>query len=164
LQLKEENMMPVIRVTEATWDRMKQHAKPLEDTPDDIVRRALDALEGKSTATPKKPSATIGRPTKAAIGHKLPQKEFRNPLLLALDAIGGGGSLDKIREALLPRIEGRLGPADYVKVQTGEARWWNAACWERSDLVKEGYLRSDSPRGRWELSEEGRQMVRRLKA
>jgi hypothetical protein len=157
-------MMPVIRVTDATWERMKRHAKPLEDTPDDIVRRALDALEGKSTATPKKSGGTVGRPPKAANGHKLPQKEFRNPLLLTLEEIGGAGSLDEIREALLPRVEARLSPADYTKVQTGEARWWNATCWERSDLVKEGYLRSDSPRGRWELSEEGRRKVRSLKA
>jgi len=155
-------MMPVIRVTDATWERMKQHARPLEDTPDDIVRRALDALEGVSNID-KKNKPTIGRPKKSASGKKLPQKEFRNPLLLTLEALGGGGSLDDVRKAIYPRIEDKLGPDDHYTVATGEARWWNATCWERSELVKEGYLRSDSRRGRWELSDKGYRKVQNLK-
>lgn len=153
-------MMPVIRIADATWERMKRHARPLEDTPDDIVRRALDALEG--TASENKRVASIGRPKKAQAGQKLPQKEFRSPLLLTLYSLGGDGSLDEVREAIYPRLEARLGEADYGIVATGEPRWWNATCWERSDLVKEGYLRSDSARGRWELSDEGRRKAKSL--
>ncbi|HDR29905.1 winged helix-turn-helix domain-containing protein [Rhodovulum sp.] len=41
-----------------------------------------------------------------------------------------------------------------------EERWWNATCWARSGLVKEGRFRSDSPRGVWELSDEGRAFTR----
>ena len=41
-------------------------------------------------------------------------------------------------------------------MDTGERRWENAVAWERSDLKKEGYLRSDSRRGDWELSEQGK--------
>ncbi|MFC1583335.1 hypothetical protein ACFL4U_01495 [Candidatus Neomarinimicrobiota bacterium] len=32
--------------------------------------------------------------------------------------------------------------------------WRNNVCWERNDMRKEGIIRSDSPRGVWELSEE----------
>lgn len=153
--------MPVIRITDATWERMKRHARPLEDTPDDIVRLALDALEGV-TSKEKKGRPGIGRPSKAHAGRKLPQKEFRSPLLLTLSDLGGGGSLDEVRKNIYPRIEGKLGQEDHAIVATGEARWWNAVCWERSELVKEGYLRSDSPRGRWELSDEGRRKAKAL--
>lgn len=155
-------MMPVIRVTDATWARMKAHARPLEDTPDDIVRRALDALEGKP-ASPKM-RRTGGRPPKGAAGQKLPQNAFRNPLLLTLGDLGGAASKDEVRKALYPKIAPLLGEADYVLVSTGEERWLNAACWERSQLVKAGYLRSTSPRGRWELSDQGWLEVRKLKA
>lgn len=155
-------MMPVIRVTDATWERMKRHARPLEDTPDDIVRRALDALEGV-TERPTRGRSTTGRPKTTDAGRKLPQKEFRNPLLLTLEKLGGAGSLEEIRDAMHPLVEARLSPADYKLVETGEARWWNATCWERSDLKKEGYLRSDSPRGRWELSDEGRRKAQALR-
>jgi hypothetical protein len=154
-------MMPVIRISDATWERMKLHARPLEDTPDDIVRRALDALEGR-IAKPE-PKKTIGRPAKSAAGKKLPQKEFREPLLRTLGAIGGGGTVDEIRKALYPRIRDRLADADYARVTTGEERWWNAACWERSELVKDGLFRSDSPRGYWELSDEGHEKLRSMK-
>lgn len=154
--------MPTIRVTDATWARMKLHARPLEDTPDDIVWRALDALEGR-VSEPKK-SAAVGRPKKGASGKKLPQREIREPLLLTLDSLGGDGSLDQIRDALLPRLADRLTEADYALVTTGEARWWNAACWERYELVKAGLLSADAPRGRWMLSPEGRAEVRSLRA
>lgn len=160
-------MMPVIRVTDATWERMKRHARPLEDTPDDIVKRALDALEGiageKRAGEKRKVAEGFGRPPKMRAGSKLPQKEFRNPLLLALDALGGSGSKDTVREAIRPLVDARLKPADFNTVATGEQRWWNAVCWERSALVKEGLLRSDSPRGRWELSDKGYEAVSAIK-
>ena len=155
--------MPVIRITEATWERMKRHAQPLEDTPDDIVNLALDALEGvRAEPNKKKAAIGIGRPKKTNAGQKLPQKEFRIPLLLTLDALGGAGFLDEVRRAIYPRVKAKLGEADHHIVATGEPRWWNATCWERSELVKEGYLRSDSPRGRWELSDEGRRKAKAL--
>ncbi len=147
--------MPVIRVSEATWERMKGFARPLEDTADDIVSRALDALEGK--LTPSKPSKGYsGRPTRNEEGDKLPQKEFRIPLLIALRELGGRAEKHLASQAVLPYVKDRLKPADHVLMSTGEFRWENAIAWERSDLVKEGYLRSDSPRGIWELSERGK--------
>jgi len=38
-------------------------------------------------------------------------------------------------------------------------RWRNAACWARSAMVNEGLLKSDSPRGVWEISAEGRKRL-----
>jgi len=105
---------------------------------------------------------THARPTDEADGAKLPQKEFREPLLQMLYELGGSAGLAELREGLLPRMQSRLGEADYSIVSTGEPRWWNATCWERSDMVKEGLLRGDSPRGRWELSEDGRRAAARL--
>lgn len=37
--------MPVIRITETTWDRLKRWAIPLDDTPDDALRKVLEAAE-----------------------------------------------------------------------------------------------------------------------
>jgi hypothetical protein len=146
-------MMPVIRVSDTTWERMKSHARPLEDTADDIVKRALDALEGVRTSPVKK--IVAGRPKKERAGDKLPQKEFRAPLLLTLNKLGGSARLNEVREEMYPLVEKRLSAEDHVVMVTGEPRWWNATCWERSALVKEGYLRSNSPRGVWELSGQG---------
>lgn len=147
-------MMPVIRVSDATWNRMKGLARPLEDTADDIVRRALDALEGVSTKDVPKRSV-VGRPSDAEGQQILPQKEFRGPILMALHRLGGSGSKQEVTKAVLPQVQEKLKDADFIMMQTGERRWENAVAWERSDLKKEGYLRSDSPRGLWELSEQG---------
>jgi Mrr N-terminal domain len=59
-------------------------------------------------------------------------------------------------------IETRVGKhipverGDYESVSTGDPRWWNAVCWERSELVKEGLMRDDSSRGVWEISGAGK--------
>ena len=158
-------MMPVIRISETTWERLKQHARPFEDSPEDIVKLGLDALDKLAGHSPKpveKPLREAGRPRKDATGVKLPQKEFRKPLLQLLHQLGGSAGLGELREKLLPRVQSRLSEADYATVSTGEPRWWNATCWERSEMVKDGLLRADSPRGRWELSEGGRRDAIRL--
>jgi hypothetical protein len=150
----EIKMMPVIRVSDETWNRMKGLARPLEDTADDIVRRALDALEGASIKEDPKRPAAVRIPEND--GHEiLPQKEFRAPILIALYRMGGSGTKQEVTKAVLPQVKKRLKDADFVMVQTGESRWENAVAWERSDLKKEGYLRSDSPRGVWELTQQG---------
>jgi len=37
--------MPVVRISDKTWNRLKAYAVPLEDTADAAIRRALDAAE-----------------------------------------------------------------------------------------------------------------------
>ncbi len=152
--------MPVIRISDATWERLKVYARPLEDTPEDVVRLALDALDaarGKKTAPAAKAPAVVR--TK---GKKLPQRHFREPLMLVLLELGGSAYSKEIREKLEPRVMPLLGAGDLAPVSTGEPRWWNAVCWERNDLVKEGLFRSDSDRGIWELSDQGRAAAKML--
>jgi Mrr N-terminal domain len=156
----EANMMPVIRISDATFVRLQAHARPLEDTADDVVRLALDALEkikgsGSKTVAAPKPKKTRRR------GNKTPQRDFRLPLMKTLLLLGGSAEVQDIRKKMLPLVTETLTDDDHEPVSTGEERWWNATCWERSDLVKEGLFREDSPRGVWELSDAG---VRHLKS
>ena len=39
--------MPVIRVSQQTWERLQRHARPLEHTANDVVEMALNALEAQ---------------------------------------------------------------------------------------------------------------------
>ena len=39
--------MPVIRITQRTWERLKKHATPLVHTANDVVEMALEALDGQ---------------------------------------------------------------------------------------------------------------------
>jgi hypothetical protein len=153
-------MMPVIRISDETWERLKSYARPLEDSAEDVVRLGLDALDekhGRSTSV-LRPLSAAKAPTlrPRSSGEKLPQKEFRGPLLDVLREKGGKVPVKQIRELLEPRMAPRLSSADYEQVSSGDPRWWNAVCWERNDLVKEGLLRGDSERGVWELSARAR--------
>lgn len=152
--------MPVIRISDSTWERLKVYARPLEDTPEDVVRLALDALD---EARGKKPAAvkTEQRPAPSK-GKKMPQRDFRSHLLKVMIELGGSAYAKDIREMLEPQVRPLLGPADLAPVSTGDPRWWNAVCWERNDLVKEGLFRKDSDRGIWELSDRGRQAAKQL--
>src|SRR5262245_55823217 len=127
-------MMPTLRVSDANWERMKKHARPLEDSADDVIGRALDALEALKVKAPPAPPQVLRRPT----GQKLPQKEFRIPLLQTLVELGGEAAVKQIREVMEKKMAPRLLAPDYENVSSGDPRWWNAICWERNDLVNEG--------------------------
>jgi hypothetical protein len=156
LVTREKEMMPVIRISDGTYAHLQRHAKPFEDSPESIIVKALAALDMMNGDTP--PPAVRPEQAKRKDGTKLPQKEFRLPLLMTLLKVGGSAPAKEIRTMLEPLMAHRLGEGDYESVSTGDPRWWNAVCWERSDLVKLGMLRDDSERGIWEISDAGRKL------
>ncbi len=151
--------MPVIRISDGTMQRLKAWAEPLEDTVESALAKALDAAEevrNRTRPDPPQAAAPAARvPPRRPASPKLPQKHFREPLLEVLYEMGGSVRVADLRPFMRERMMPALLPGDLEHVSTGEERWWNATCWERSNLVKEGYLRDDSPRGTWELSEKG---------
>jgi Mrr N-terminal domain len=152
-------MMPVIRVSDQTWERLKGHAKPFEDKPEDIVNLALDALDekiGRERAKPQTPKAAERKDG----GRKLPQKEFRIPLMKTILELGGSANVSEIRRVMEKKMAPLLSQADHQLVSSNEPRWWNAICWERADLVREGLFEEYSERGVWRLSEKGKSLVR----
>ncbi|MCG8546956.1 MAG: hypothetical protein MJE12_22395 [Alphaproteobacteria bacterium] len=153
--------MPTIQIEDEAWERLKAWAVPLEDTADDVLRRILDAAEGR-TAKPRKRRATNGRaaaPKKRKGGNKLPQKEFRVPLMEAIYEAGGSATKKELRDIMAKRMKRRLGDADYRLTANGEARWWSALVSERNELVKKGLFQRKSPRGVWRLSKEGSKFI-----
>ena len=151
--------MPVVRISEETMERLKKWAEPLVDTTESAFVKVLNAAEKslateRGVTTSKKPEAV--RPQgRRKPQDKLPEKEFRRPLLEVLYEMGGKARVDELRPVLETRIAPHLRPGDYQPVSTGDPRWWNAFCWARNGLKKEGHFRDDSPRGLWELSEKG---------
>jgi hypothetical protein len=155
--------MPVIRVSEATWNRMKQHARPLEDSPNDVIVRALDALDliTSSGAASRELPIIRSKDAKTAKAErakmKIDHEEFRRPILEALRELGGKAQPKSVRERLQPKLAelfgSRLNKAELAPLSNGQPRWWNAACWERKYLVNDGLLKKGSDRGVWELDE-----------
>ncbi|MFQ6127781.1 MAG: winged helix-turn-helix domain-containing protein [Thermoplasmata archaeon] len=86
----------------------------------------------------------------------VPQEAFQIPILAALIEMDGKGKVKEVLKKVKRKMGGRLGEADYKQLDTGGIRWQNRAMWERLRMVKEGFLRDDSPRGVWEISKKGR--------
>jgi hypothetical protein len=161
-------MMPVVRISQATWERLQAHARPFEDTPEDVITAALDLLDKKKGFKAAAATAVVEAPLLPPIavssGPKTPQKEFRVPLFETLDAMGGRGATRDIRRLMGKKLASRLTDADLDLVSSGDPRWWNAVCWERTKCVKEGLFRRDSERGVWALSDEGKKWLEATKA
>src|SRR5262245_7659754 len=109
-------MMPVIRVSDHTYARLQGHVtRPFDDKPEDIIILALNALDEKMGRAPVKAERPPSGP-KANDGTKLPQKEFRTPLLETLRELGGPASVSEIRKLMEKKMAPRLSKADYEPV------------------------------------------------
>lgn len=86
-------------------------------------------------------------------------ERFRQPILEALVELGGRANASKVLQLVEQRMRPVLTQDDYQRLPSGEVRWRKAAQWARYALVQEGFLRSDSPHGVWEISEAGRQAL-----
>jgi hypothetical protein len=74
--------MPVIRISDESWDRLKNWATPLEDTPDDAVRKVLDAAEAyKKGALFNLETKTQTIPLPISEGKRIPLREPTKRLL-----------------------------------------------------------------------------------
>jgi hypothetical protein len=151
---------PVIRITDETYERLKAWAVPLEDKPEDVIRRVLDVADshrsgscGAASPNALPPAAPAPRRIKAS---KRTGWQSRTDLYLAivdtLREMGGSGHVDEV----LPRLKGKISHLldnYYLEADpSGMERWVHAAHSARMKLVEKGVLKSGSPRGVWELN------------
>ena len=152
--------MPTSRISDTSWQRLKAWAEPLEDTADSALVKVLDAAElGRGIQqekvaghTPRSRGSKRPRP-------KTPQDAFREPLLQVLYERGGTGRPKDLYLPMKQRMRDQLIADDFEHLESGGERWWKSVNWARFDLVQDGYLRHDSPRGVWALSEKGAALV-----
>ena len=114
-------------------------------------QRKFPGLSGKSkTKRKRKITAKLKR------GLRTPEDEFRIPILEAIVELGGSAPMSKVLNLVEKKMKGNLNEYDYQTLQaTNSIRWKNTAQWCRNTMVREGLLKSDSPRGIWEISEKG---------
>ena len=158
-------MMPVVRISDEVWERLKEWAVPLEDKPDDVLRRLLDLADEhkdcQATAIEPLPAPNLEAPKTKRLkkGEKVPQEAYSAPILEALYEMGGRGPIKDVLKEAETKVRHLLGEVDYQQLKGGEPRWRNTAMWERYQLVLKGLLKDDSPRGVWELTEKGADSV-----
>ena len=94
------------------------------------------------------------------------QEEFFKPILVALDELGGRAHCQKVFRKLETSMGSRFTAKDWEKMPSNknEIRWINNARWARMQLVKDGLLSNKSPNGIWEITQAGREYLRRTQA
>lgn len=92
---------------------------------------------------------------------RLESSDYELPIMRALIERGGGASRQQILADLGGAMADRHTTADIEPLPSGPPRWVAQAGKARSRLIERGWLRSDSPRGRWELTKLGRAKLRR---
>ncbi len=96
-------------------------------------------------------------------GIRTPESAFTEPILAALVELGGSAPVGHVLDLVEPKLKSQLKDVDYQPLPSdpNALRWRNTAQWARHDLVTQGLLKSDSPRGIWEISEKGRRWLNR---
>jgi hypothetical protein len=112
---------------------------------------AADSFDVGNVAPPPVPERRRGR---------TPERAFYAPILRALTALGGRGSLLAVITLVEQELQAQFSLEDLQPTpQTSELRWRNTLRWARRDLVRRGWLRDSVNKGVWEISEVGRQWL-----
>jgi len=94
-------------------------------------------------------------------GLRTPEHAFRMPILQALVELGGNGSVSDVLDHVETVMKPKLKDVDFEPLASdpNNLRWRNTAQWSRNIMVNEGLLKSDSPRGVWEITDKGRESI-----
>lgn len=150
--------MEKIEVDGDVFALIQENAVPFRDQPNDVLRRLLGIDPGGPAAKPAPEKAA----RRASPGSILPEKEYEGPILAELLERGGSGHATEVTDAVGERLADRLTPQDREPIGDGDLRWRSRAQFARLALKKQGLIADDSPRGIWELTDEGRRAAASL--
>ena len=97
-------------------------------------------------------------------GEVTPHDDFCRPILEVLVELSGKGRTRHVLDKVGERMKTILKPKDYERhLSTAkQIRWRNTAQWARNTMVnKDGRMKKDSPNGIWEISDAGREWLRK---
>jgi hypothetical protein len=167
-------------IDDDVFEALQAHAQPLVDDVNSVLRRILGLDPSRSepphpllerptaSATKKRTSKpTRGKNAKsgssaarAPRGTTLPDTEFEIPVLQALKERGGRAPAAEVADRVGELLDGRLGDADRDRLSGGDVRWRNRVQFARLRLVQAGDLAKTSPRGTWEITDQGRERLK----
>ena len=178
-------MVPVVRIGDGNWERLKQWAIPLEDSVDDTLGRLLDIAEVHSLCSShtnlserKLHPQTVANPSPANVstnsaapdigdnvatskrlprGLKVPNEAYEHPILESVYELGGKARMRDVLPLVESKMKHLFSEVDYqITPGGGDYRWRNTAQWARNTLVhRRGLLKQDSGHGMWELTAQG---------
>lgn len=131
------------------------------ESADSDKRKAFLLTSDKGTQTSGRSSRDGSRLRRA---RPIPKSEYEIPILESLIEAGGSGRTRDVLAKVYEKMKPRFGEIDLEKLASGRAvRWRNRAMWTRKGLALSGYLKENSARGLWEISNKGRKYYERKK-
>lgn len=158
------------KVDEGCFDditELSRQAKQVQQIIEEVkVLRGQWGTFQPMTVPPSSTTHSRHKKTKrASVGETTPQSGYIRPLLQALVDLGGRAPVDKVLDRVYELVRHQLKPKDLEKVPSGEdLRWRNATMWMRYKLKQQGYIKPDSPKGIWEITDAGREYLKQLQA
>jgi restriction system protein len=128
-----------------------------------VLRKEWDEIaavgESREDEETKAERRNLGKLRK---GMRTPTEAYYEPILQALNEMGGAGQTAEVLDRVGQIMKGVLKDVDYQPLASSpdNLRWRNAAQWARNSMVQEGLLKADSPRGVWEITDKGRAMLK----
>lgn len=147
-------MMPVIRVDEEVFSVLQKQAVPLVDTPNSVLRRLLLGEEG-TVRGGYRPGTGKSKSGHLPAGMKTPATAFERSVLEALYNLGGAGAASQVVAIVGEMMKERLKSVDQDSLTSGAVRWQKSVSFARLFLVRRGLVKANSPRGVWELTDDG---------
>ncbi len=131
--------------------------EPTEDT----LRTFLSTIAGLA---PEISVAEKKMEPKAKKADKHKSHKFYYPYVLrAIHELGGSASKKQVVEKVFQLVKDKLSKSDFDKIGKGKlVRWSYYVGWARLWLKDEGYIKADSPRGIWELTQKGLDKAREV--
>jgi hypothetical protein len=151
-------MSPTIRVDAGVYGALQLLAEPFVDTPNDVLRKLLKLDDAKSIRT--EGSSDNGRPITSIAAARSPkgkdttQRAYREPILQALEDLGGRGTVKEIMATVERLMSAKFTTGDHEPVPSGAVRWLVTAKFELSKMTAEGLLVRVSW-GTYQLSDAG---------
>lgn len=122
----------------------------LADEMDEVLQDLKERI-GRGTPSKGKSKTRRKRSTSPRTGNDV----LREHILRALKKLGGSARVADVIAASGKQLDGKLLAGDLEwRDATNEYVWQNNVKWERQKMVDAGILRSDSPRGQWQLNED----------
>ena len=145
-------------------EQLHAQAKAVEEFQQRItaLRKEWDVMSSKLSAATREPPPKT-KLERLKKGMRAPEEAYYIPILRSLEEMGGSGKTADVCDAVYRKMKDVLKPLDFEPLPSSprELRWRNAAKWARHGMVKKGLLSDDSPRGIWEITDKGREYLRR---
>ena len=144
--------MPVVRISDQLFREVQKYAEPLVDNFETALWKALHASSGVARS-----GGVAPRPRRQ--GNLTPPKDFWRPVLETLVQRGGQARPQEVVEGVGTKMKGSMRAGDSELNRDGTPKWVKQAHFQRLAMVHKGLIASNSPRGVWTITEEGRRWL-----